>query len=165
MVWDTPSIGLIDPICSKLLDSTPTSSLLLPTTASYLHAFHESLGAIRGYSPSCNPYCAYLEDVPRKIMCSPFFKHAFGFFLMTFGKFKRPLTLFASSLVVFSYLHHCEMPIITFDKLLRALTTSELRTRLKPYGAVVVDTRASCTPLITSCMHGLNGCLGPILGD
>ena len=61
---DAPSIEHADPSCSELFNSTSTSSLLLPTTPSHLHAYHESLGDIRGYSPSFDPYCAYLENVP-----------------------------------------------------------------------------------------------------
>jgi len=53
-----PSTGLIDSICIELLYLTPTSSPLFPTTPSYVHALHESLGAIRGYYSSLNPYCA-----------------------------------------------------------------------------------------------------------
>jgi len=64
MGTDTPSIEHTNPICNEPLDLTPTSSPLLPTTPSHLHAFHESLGDIRGYNPSFDPYCAYLEDVP-----------------------------------------------------------------------------------------------------
>jgi len=77
---DTPSIVHNDPICSELFDSEPIPSPLPPTTPSYMHTFHESLGDIRGYSPSIDPYCAYLEDVPRKIMWSTFFDHTFDFF-------------------------------------------------------------------------------------
>jgi len=62
------SIGLIDSICTGQLDLTTTSSLLLSTTSSHLHAFHESLGDIKGSHPTFDPYYAYLEDVPRKIM-------------------------------------------------------------------------------------------------
>jgi len=36
---DTPSIEHIDPICSELLDSTPISSPLPPTTSSCMHTF------------------------------------------------------------------------------------------------------------------------------
>jgi len=61
-----PSIGLTDPIYTELLDSTSISSPLLLTSPSHLHAFHEFLGGIRGYYPSFDPYCEYLEDVPRK---------------------------------------------------------------------------------------------------
>ena len=103
---------------------TPTSSPLPPTIPSHLHAFHESLGNIKGYNPSLDPYCAYLEDLPRKIMWSTLFDHTFDFSI-AFDEFKRPLTLFAVSFVVFSYSHHSKMHAITYDKLLRALTASE----------------------------------------
>jgi len=76
---DTPSIEHIDPICHKQLDLTPTSSPLISTTPSHLHAFHESLGNNRGYNPSVDPYCAYLKDVPSKIMWSIFFDNTFDF--------------------------------------------------------------------------------------
>ena len=68
MGTDTPSIEHIKPICNKPLNLTLVSSPLLPTTPSYLHAFHESFGGIRGYYPSFDIYYAYLEDTPRKIM-------------------------------------------------------------------------------------------------
>jgi len=84
----TPSIGLINPICSEPLELTPTSSLLPPTTPSPAHAFRESLSDRRGYYPSFDPYCAYLEDMPRKIMSNTLFDHTFDF-SMVFGKFKR----------------------------------------------------------------------------
>jgi len=48
------NIGHTNSICSELLDLTPMSSLLLP-----LHAFHESLGDIRGYHPSFDPYSSF----------------------------------------------------------------------------------------------------------
>jgi len=67
-VGATPSIEYIDPICTELLDLTPFSSPSLPTTPSYLHAFHESLCVAIGYNPFVCPYCAYLEDTPRKVM-------------------------------------------------------------------------------------------------
>ena len=53
MDTDTPSIEHADPICNEPLHLIPVSSLLLPpTTSSHLHAYHESLGNIRGYNPS-----------------------------------------------------------------------------------------------------------------
>ena len=67
---------------------TPTSSLLLVTTPSHLHAYPESLGDIRGYNPSFDPYCAYLEDLLRKIMWSTFFEHTVDF-SMVFDEFKE----------------------------------------------------------------------------
>jgi len=60
----TPSIEHTDPICNKPLDLPPVPSPLLPTVPSHLHAYHESLGELRGYNPSFNPYCAHLDDVP-----------------------------------------------------------------------------------------------------
>jgi len=90
------SISLIESICTELLDLTPTSSPLLPTTASYMHAFHESLADIRGYCPSFDPYYACLEDVLRNTMWSHFFHHTFDF-SVAFDELKMPLTLFASS--------------------------------------------------------------------
>ena len=79
MGTDTPSIGPTDPIGNKPFDLIPTSSPLSPTIPSHLHAFHESLDDIQGYNPSLDSYCAYLEDVPRKIIWSTFFDHAFDF--------------------------------------------------------------------------------------
>ena len=124
-----PSIEHIDPICTKPLDLTPISSPFLSTTPSPLHAFHESLGDIRGYNPSLDPYCAYLDDMPRKIEWTTFFDNDFDF-SMAFDEFKRALTLFAPSLLVFSYSHYFEMHAKAHDKLLRALTASELTTRI-----------------------------------
>ena len=129
VVGAAPSINHISPICTEPLDLTLISSPLLSTTLSHLHAFHESLGDVRGYNPSLDPYCAYLEDVPRKIMWSTFFDHDFDF-SMALDKYKRALTLFAQSLLVFSYSHHLEMHAQAHDKLLRALTASELTTRI-----------------------------------
>ena len=57
-------------------------------------------------------------------MWSTFFKHTFDF-SMAFDEFKRPLTLFTPSFLVFSYSHNYEMHATTYDKLLRALTASE----------------------------------------
>jgi len=66
LIKAAPSIGHIDSIHTKPLDLTSTSSSLLPTIPSHLHAFYESLGDIRGFHLSFDPYCAYLEDVSRK---------------------------------------------------------------------------------------------------
>ena len=53
-----------------------------------------------------------------------FLDHAFDFSI-AFDKFKRTLTPFDPSLLVFSYSHSSDMHAITYDKLLRALTTSK----------------------------------------
>ena len=91
---DASSIGHTNLICTEPIDSMPISSLLLSTTSSHLHAFHEFLGDIRGSYPSFDPYCANLEDMLGKTMLSPFFYHTFDF-SMTFDDSKRSLTLFA----------------------------------------------------------------------
>jgi len=75
------------------------------------------------------PYCAYLEDVTRKVRWIHFFDHAFNF-SMAFDESKRPLTLFASSFLVFPYSHNSHMRTITHHKLLRVLTAYESRTRV-----------------------------------
>ena len=51
-------------------------------------------------------------------------------FSKAFNEFKRALTLFAPSLLVFSYSHHSEMHAAMHNKLLRALTASELAARV-----------------------------------
>ena len=79
VVGAAPSINHIDLICTEPLDLTLISSPLLPTRPPYLHAFHESLGDIQGYNPSLDPYCAYLEDMPRKIEWTTFFDYYFDF--------------------------------------------------------------------------------------
>ena len=121
---DTPSIEHTDLICNEPPDVTLVSSPLLPTVPSHLHAYHESLGDIRGYNPSFDPSCAYVEDKPQKIMWNTFFDHTFDF-SRAFYEFKRPITLFAPSFLMFSYSHHSEMHATTYDKLLGALTAFE----------------------------------------
>ena len=88
---DTPNIAHIEPMCTEPPELISISSPLLPTTPSHVQAFHKSSDDIRGYYPSFDPYYAYLEDVPRKIMWSTFFDRAFDF-SMAFDAFKRPLT-------------------------------------------------------------------------
>jgi len=62
-------------------------------------------------------WCAYLEDMPVKILWSTFVDHTFNF-SMEFDEFKRPLTLVAPSFLVFSYSHHFKMHATTYVKLL-----------------------------------------------
>jgi len=123
------SMGLIDSIYTKPLASMPISSPFLPITPSRFHACHESLCGIRGSHPLFDLYRAYLGDVPKKITWSTFFDPAFDF-SMAFDEFKRPLTLFVPSLLVFSYLHHSKMHAMTYDKLLRALAAYKLMTHV-----------------------------------
>ena len=62
MGTDNPSIEHTDPICNESHDLTPISSPLLPTATSHLHAYHESLGDIRGYYTSFDPDYTYLAS-------------------------------------------------------------------------------------------------------
>jgi len=126
---DAPNIGHIKPICTEPRDLIPTSSHLIPITPSRDHGFHESSDDVKGYYSSLDPYSVYLKDVPRKIMWCPFFDNGFDF-SMALDKFRKPLTFFASSFVVFSFLHNFKKHGVTFGKLLGAFTTSKSRTRL-----------------------------------
>jgi len=66
-------------------------------------AFHESLGNVSGFYLLFDLYCACMKDLPRKVMWNVFFDRDFDF-SMVFDKFKRALTSFATSLLVFSSL-------------------------------------------------------------
>ena len=79
VVGVNPTVEHVNPICTESLTLIPISSPLLPTTPSDLHALYESLGDLRGYNLSFDPYCAYLKDMLGKIMLSIFFDHAFNF--------------------------------------------------------------------------------------
>jgi len=63
------------------------------------------------------------------MLWNTFFDRAFNF-SMALDKIKTTLTLFAISLLVFSYLHHFEMHGISYDKLLQASTVSKLMTQV-----------------------------------
>ena len=82
------TIGHIYSIYTELLDLTPISSPLLLTTPSLFQTFHESLGDIRGPYPTFDPYCAHIENVPRKLMHNTFFYRAFNF-SMAFDKLRE----------------------------------------------------------------------------
>jgi len=84
----------------------------------------DSLGTLRGYDPSLDPYILYLGSMPAKIMLTTTFNF-FADFSKAFDKFKRALTLIPAFLFKCSYLHWSELHAQTFDKLLRALTASE----------------------------------------
>ena len=85
----------------------------------------ESLGTFRGYDPSLDPYSLYLEDMPGKIIFPIAFNHSTDF-SKAFDKFRRALTIISAFLFKCSYLHSSELQAQVFDKLLRALTASEL---------------------------------------
>ena len=88
-----------------------------------------SLGYFRGCEPSIDPYCVYLKDLPRKITWSTCF-NPFYDFSIGFDKVKRILILFGVILVIASYLLFSELWSQEFDKLLRALTTSDLMSQV-----------------------------------
>ena len=117
----TPSIDLIDAIYTESPTLVPISSSYLTATTPPLPAFPESVGDIRGSNPSLDPSCAYLEDVPRKILLCTFVDHTFDFSL-AYDMSMRTLPTFAYFLYLFSYSHRFEMHAQAHDKLLRALT-------------------------------------------
>ena len=108
----------IDFICIEPLDITPVLVPSLLTTSSHVHAFHKSLGDIKGFYPSFCPSCAYLEEVSREIIWSTFFDYTFGF-SMAYDKFERPPTIFVTYLQVSSCFYYSEMHALDFDKLLQ----------------------------------------------
>jgi len=85
----------------------------------------DSLGIFRGYDPSLDPYSLYLESMPLKIIFITTFP-SFTDFSKAFDKFKRALTIISAFLFRCSYSPTSEFHAQVFDKLLRALTTSEL---------------------------------------
>ena len=84
----------------------------------------DSLGTFRRYDPSLDPYSLYLGGMPAKIMLTTTF-HFFNDFSKAFDKFRRSLTIISTFLFKCSYSHASELHAQMFDKLLRALTTSE----------------------------------------
>jgi len=86
----------------------------------------ESLRSLCGYDAALDPYCLNLVDVPRKILWNNFFSFSYDF-SMVFIFIKRALIYFVFILCMLSYLRACEPHAMAFDKLLRALTVSDLR--------------------------------------
>jgi len=84
-----------------------------------------SLGYFSGYPTSLDPYYMYLVDAPRKIMWNTFFDLSFDFSIVC-GLMRRALTFFNVLILMLSHYHACESYAVMFDKLLRALTESDL---------------------------------------
>ena len=139
------SPDLTDHVSLNPLDISPASSCSLPSPSpqycdlspidslamlkgNVVDCF-ESLGAFRGYDPSLDPYSLYLEDMPRKIIFPFAFNHSADF-SKAFDKFRRALTITPIFMLGCSYLHSSELQAQVFDKLLRALTASELAMRV-----------------------------------
>jgi len=70
-----------------------------------------------------------LVDMPRKIMLTPFFTFLFDF-SMTFALLTRALIFLVMFIVMLSQHHACEPHVVEFNKLLHALTASDLRVRV-----------------------------------
>ena len=79
----------------------------------------ESLCYFSGYDAALDPYCIYLVDKPTKIMWNTFFDFSIALTV-------RGLILFFVLILMFPHNHACEPHAVEFDKLLRALTTSDL---------------------------------------
>jgi len=94
-----------------------------------------SLGTVRGYDPSLDPYSLYLGGMPMKIMLTTAF-HFFTDFSKAFDKFRRALTIISAFQFKCSYLHPSELHAQVFDRLLRALTTSKWVPRVMRRGVV-----------------------------
>jgi len=84
----------------------------------------ESLGTFRGYNPFLDPYSLYLESMPLKVMFVTTFTSITDF-SKAFYKFRRAPVIISALLFKCSYSHASELAAQIFDKLLRALTTSE----------------------------------------
>jgi len=85
-----------------------------------------SLGTFEGYNPSLDPFYDYLVDTPRKIIWTTFFGHSSDF-SKAHDTFMRALTIIDGFLPMFSYIHPSRIHTGVYDKLLRALTTSEVQ--------------------------------------
>ena len=85
----------------------------------------ESLGSLCRYDAALDQYCIDLEDKPRKIMWNTIFDFSFDFSLI-----KRALIYFILILCMLSYFQACEPHAVAFDKLLRALSMSDLNSRV-----------------------------------
>ena len=88
-----------------------------------------SLGYFSGYDAALDPYCINLGDKPRKIVSNTFFAFCFDF-SMAVSLIKGALIFFALILFMLSHYHACEPHDSALDKLLRALTASNLDSRI-----------------------------------
>jgi len=121
------------PSCSLPSPSPECHNLLLPEYYVMLEGktvdYTESLSTFRGYDPSLDTYILYPGNMLAKIMLKVAFNHSTNF-SKAFNKFRRALIIISRFIFKFSYLHSSELHAQVHDKLLRALTASELRTRV-----------------------------------
>ena len=66
---------------------------------------YESLGYLRGYDPSIDPYCVYPGDLPSKIMWTAFFNPSYDF-SKAFDMVKRIPILFRVVFIIASYVFY-----------------------------------------------------------
>ena len=89
----------------------------------------EPLGTFRGSDPFLDPNSLYLGNMPVKIFFTIPFNHCTDF-SKACDKSRRTLTIISRFMFKSSYSHLSELHTQVFDKLLRALTASELGTRV-----------------------------------
>jgi len=99
----------------------------------------ESLGYFSGYDATLDPYCINLVDKPRKILWNTFFAFFFDFSMVLT---LRELILIFVLILMFSHSHACKAHVVEFDKLLRALTVSDLN----KLGFDVMELPMLCVP-------------------
>ena len=93
----------------------------------------ECLGYLSGYNVALDPYCIYLVDQRRKILWTPFFDFSFDF---STALTLRGLILFFMLSCMFSHYQAWRPFAEEFDKLLRALSMSDLNSRVLTRDAV-----------------------------
>ena len=104
--------------------------------------YMQPLGTFRGYYPFLDPYSLYLGNMPVKILFTIAFNHSIDF-SKEFNKFPRALTIISEFMFKCSYSHSTELHAQVFDKLMRALTASELAAWVVRRGGVANALRTS----------------------
>jgi len=84
----------------------------------------KSLGNFSGYNATLVPYCINLVDKPRKILRNTFFTFSFDF---SMAITLRGLISFFVLILMFSHSYACEPHAAVFNKLLRTLIASTLK--------------------------------------
>ena len=84
-------------------------------------------GYLCGYNAALAPCCIDLVDMPRKIIWNTIFDFSFDF---SMALTLRGLILFFVPICMFSHCQACEPHVGAFDEFLRALTASDLSSRV-----------------------------------
>jgi len=85
-----------------------------------------TLGCFNGFNLSLDPYCMYLEDLPTKITWTTVFNPLYDFSI-AIDKVKRIPILCGVVFIIAFYLLFSKLWSQEFDKLMRALTASNLK--------------------------------------